>query len=104
VTSWPKLSRDAIMNSQTVILTPAELIHFADSLEDSVKKLRGKGRRLRDSVASARSVWKDSKYDAFQKQLTQCMDDLERFNNTGTRYSEFLREKATLANKFLHRK
>jgi hypothetical protein len=91
------------MNSQTAILTPAQLTYFADFLDDSIKRLRGKGRQMRESVIAARAVWKDAKYDAFQKQLNGCMEDLEKFSNTGTRYAEFLREKANLANKYLHR-
>lgn len=92
------------MNSQTAILTPAQLTHFADFLDDSIKRLRGKGRQMRDSVTSARAVWKDAKYDAFQQQLHRCVEDLEKFNNTGVKYAEFLREKANLANKYLHRR
>ena len=55
------------MNSQTAILTPAQLTHFADFLDDSIKRLRGKGRQMRESVTAARAVWKDAKYDTFQK-------------------------------------
>ncbi len=91
------------MNSQTAILTPAELTHFADFLDDSVKRLRGKGRQMREAVTAAHSVWKDAKYDAFQRQLSACVEDLEKFNNTGMKYAEFLRDKANLANKYLHR-
>lgn len=92
------------MNSQTAILTPAELTHFADFLDDSIKRLRGKGRQMRESVIAARAVWKDEKYENFQKQLSACMDDLDKFNNTGLKYAEFLKEKANLANKYLHRR
>ena len=91
------------MDSQTVILTPAQLTHFADFLDDSIKRLRGKGRQMRESVTAAHAVWKDAKYDAFQKQMSCCMEDLEKFNNTGIKYAEFLREKANLAKKFQHR-
>ena len=91
------------MDSQTAILTPAQLTHFADFLDDSIKRLRGKGRQMRESVTAARAVWKDAKYDAFQQQLNSCVEDLEKFNNTGMKYAEFLREKANLANKYLHR-
>ncbi|HEY5504120.1 MAG TPA: hypothetical protein VIK28_03110 [Sedimentisphaerales bacterium] len=91
------------MDSQTAILTPAQLTHFADFLDDSIKRLRGKGRQMRESVTAARAVWKDAKYDAFQQQLNSCVEDLEKFNNTGMKYADFLREKANLANKYLHR-
>jgi hypothetical protein len=91
------------MNSQTAILTPAQLIRFADFLDDSVKRLRGKSKHLRDSVTAARAVWKDAKYDAFQKELSRSVDEIEKFNNTGMKYAEFLRDKADLANKYAHR-
>jgi len=92
------------MDSQTAILTPAQLTHFADFLDDSIKLLRGKGRQMREAVTSARDVWKDAKYDTFQLQLDRCMEDLEKFNRIGVRYAEFLREKANLANKYLYRR
>ena len=92
------------MDSQTAILTPAQLTHFADFLDESIKHLRNEGRKMRDSVKAARSVWKDAKYDAFQRQLETCVEDLEKFNNTGMKYAEFLREKANLANRYLYRR
>ena len=92
------------MDSQTAILTPAQLTHFANFLDDSIKRLRGKGRQMRESVTAAHAVWKDAKYDAFQMQLNSCVEDLDKFNNTGMKYAEFLREKANLANKYLHRR
>lgn len=92
------------MDSQTAIVTPSQLRHFADFLEESVKRLRNNGKRMRESVKTANAVWKDSKYDTFRKQLNSCADDLEKFNNTGLKYAEFLREKASLADKYLHRR
>lgn len=91
------------MDSQTAILTPAQLTRFAGFLDDSIKRLRGKGKQMHESVTAARAVWKDAKYDTFQKQLSTCMEDLQKFNNTGAKYADFLREKANLANKYLHR-
>ena len=92
------------MDSQTAILTPAQLTQFANFLDDSIKRLRSKGRQMRESVTAAHAVWKDVKYDTFQKQLNNCVEDLERFNNTGMKYAEFLKDKANLANKYLHRR
>lgn len=92
------------MDSQTAILTPAQLTLFADFLDESIKRLRNEGRKIRESVKMARFVWKDAKYDVFQRQLEACVEDLEKFNNTGVKYAEFLREKANLANKYLHRR
>jgi uncharacterized protein YukE len=91
------------MDSQTVIVTPAQLMHFADFLEESNKRLRSEGRRMREAVKAARAVWKDAKYDTFQRQLENCVEDLEKFNSTGLKYADFLREKANLASKYLHR-
>jgi uncharacterized protein YukE len=91
------------MDSQTVIVTPAQLTNFADFLEESAKRLRNSGRTMRDSVDAARVVWKDAKYETFQRQLTKSVENLEKFSNTGLKYAEFLREKAVLANRFLHR-
>ena len=92
------------MDSQTAIVTPSQLTHFANNLEDSIKRLRSEGRSMKESTKDARAVWKDSKYDTFQKQLESCVEDLEKFNATGLRYVEFLHEKANLANKYLHRR
>lgn len=92
------------MDKQTAILTPAQLIVFADFLDESNKRLRGKGRQMREVVVAARAVWKDAKYDTFQQRLTRCTEDLEKFNRLGLKYAEFLRDKANLANKYLHRR
>jgi hypothetical protein len=91
------------MDSQTAIVTPSQLTRFADSLEESTKCLRNEGRKLRESVSAARAVWKDAKYEAFHRQLTSCVDDVEKFGSYGLKYADFLREKALLANKYLHR-
>ena len=50
-----------------------------------------------------RIVWQDAKYVTFHKQITACLEDLERFSSTGLKYADFLREKAMLANRYLHR-
>lgn len=92
------------MCSQQAIITPAQVNQFADTLQESVQKLRGEGRKLRDSTKAARAVWKDQKYNDFHKQLESCIENLEKLNSTGTKYCEFLREKASLANRFLHRR
>lgn len=92
------------MDSQTAIVTPAEVTRFAETLEESTKKLRSEGRKMRESVNAARAVWKDEKYTTFHRQLEQCVEELEKFNKTGLKYAEFLREKAMLANKYLHRR
>lgn len=90
------------MDSDTVIVTPAQLTRFAEFLEESTKRLRGEGRKMRESVSAARVVWQDEKYDAFHRQLDNCVDELDKFSKTGQKYAEFLQEKALLANKFLH--
>lgn len=95
--------RKKAVDSNTAIVTPSELTRFADSLEESTKRIRNESRKLRESVSAARVVWKDAKYDAFHRQLTTCAEDLERFGMSGLKYAEFLREKALLANKYLHR-
>ena len=92
------------MNSRTVIVTPAQLTEFANFLEDSIKRLRNKGRQVHEVVNAAHVVWKDAKYDTFRKQMDRAVEDLDKFNNTGMKYAEFLREKANLANKFLDRR
>jgi len=91
------------MTAGIAIVTPAQVTQFANSLDDGIKRLRQKGQHMRESVKAARATWKDAKYDAFQKQLSSCMADLDKFNTTGTRYVDFLRDKASLANKYLSR-
>jgi hypothetical protein len=92
------------MSADTVIVTPAQLTRFAEFLEDSSKRLRGEAKKMRDSISAAKVVWKDEKYSVFHRELTNCAEELERFTNAGHKYSEFLREKALLANKFLDRR
>lgn len=92
------------MDSQTAIVTPAQLDRFAESLEETAKRLRNEGRKLRDSVSAARVVWNDEKYDIFNRQMSACVDDVEKFGGTGLKYAEFLREKSMLAKKFLQRR
>ena len=91
------------MDSDTVIVTPAQLTRFAEFLEESAKRMRSEGRKMRESVSAARIVWQDEKYTSFHRELTNCVDELEKFSVMGQKYAEFLGEKALLANKFLHR-
>jgi hypothetical protein len=92
------------MDSQTAIVSPAQVTRFAETLEESTKKLRIEGRKMRESTNAARVVWKDQKYTTFHRQLEHCIEELEKFNKTSLKYAEFLREKAMLANKYLHRR
>lgn len=91
------------MSSQAIV-TPAQLTHFAGILEDSMKQMRSKSKQMREATRAAASVWADAKYDAFQKDLDECVTDLEKFVATGQKYADFLREKAALANKYLNRR
>lgn len=91
------------MDSQTAIVTPAQLTRFVDSLEESAKRVRNDGRELKNSVAAARAVWKDGKYEAFHRELSACVEDVEKFGSSGMKYAEFLWEKAMLAKKYLNR-
>ena len=90
------------MDSQTAIVTPSHLTRFAECLEDSAKHIRNEGRKMRESVTAAHSVWKDEKYDTFNRQLENCVEELEKFSKTGQKYADFLQEKAHLAQKFLN--
>lgn len=92
------------MDNRTAIVSPTQLRRFAESLDESTKKMRNEGRKMRESVNAARIVWKDEKYTTFHQQLESCMEELDRFNKAGQKYAEFLREKAMLANKYLHRR
>lgn len=88
---------------QNVVVTPAQLTRFAEFLEESTKRLRNEANKLGDAVGTARVIWKDAKYEDFHRKLNASLDELEKFNSTGLKYAEFLREKALLANKYLHR-
>lgn len=90
------------MTSDAVIVTPSQLRTFSQSLHDSMQRLAGANRQMRDSAAAARAVWKDAKYDTFRANLDRCADEIEKFGRTGARYAEFLEEKARLASKYLH--
>ncbi len=92
------------MSSQTAIVSPAHVKHFADSLEESIKRLRGRTKQMREAVATANAVWKDDKYTVFRRRLESCIDDINKLNSLGTKYADFLREKASLAEKYLHRR
>lgn len=92
------------MTTDDVRFTPAEVNRFADSLEDSLRALRSKQARLADSVAAAKVVWKDEKYDEFQSRLSASLDELRRFDRAGIKYVEFLREKAALGARYLGRR
>jgi uncharacterized protein YukE len=87
-----------------VIVTPAELSRFANTLREKVRDMRSKSRRLQDLVKSAKSVWKDEKYARFQKDLADAARELEDLHRLGDRYAEFLDEKASRALKYLGRR
>jgi len=90
------------MDSQTVIVSPSQVNAFADALEESAKRLKNHGRKFRDSADAARVVWKDEKYCEFNKHLSECLAELDKFCRTSASYTDFLREKALRAEKYLH--
>ncbi|MGE3276473.1 MAG: WXG100 family type VII secretion target [Vicinamibacterales bacterium] len=84
------------------IVTPSELVAFARHLTktaQSVARRKSKATRL---VADSRSVWKDAKYDSFQKTFDQTTKELDRFVRLAEDYAQFLERKAGRARKYLH--
>lgn len=92
------------MDSQTIVYTPAQMEHFADELEESLRRIRNQGRRLEEAVTAARAVWRDEKYESFRMQLGNCIGDLAKFDGSGSRFVDYLRQKAALGYKYLNRR
>ena len=92
------------MSAKTVIVSPSQMKNFATFLADSIKRMRGESKKMREATKSAKAVWKDAKYDAFHKQVEKCMDDLEKFNARGIKYSDFLLSKAQQGENYLRRR
>jgi len=88
----------------TAIVSPSELMTFAHQLEktsDDIVKRKSKAARF---VADSRNVWKDAKYDRFNKVFDQTSKELDRFARLAKDYSHFLERKAGLAQKYLDKK
>lgn len=87
--------------STTAIVTPAALRTFAGELKQCAQTMRNAGSGMRDKARTAGAVWKDAKYQVFLKTLSECVEDLEKFNKSSALYAEFLEEKARLADRYL---
>jgi uncharacterized protein YukE len=88
----------------SVIVTPAELDRFSETLRNRVKEIRSKSRRLQELVQAAKTVWQDEKYSKFQKDLADAARELEDLHRLGEKYAEFLNLKSKSAKKYLARR
>ena len=85
----------------SAIVSPNELRGFARHLANSAESIARSKRKADRLVTDARTVWKDAKYDRFRKVFDHTIKDLDHFARLADDYSQFLEDKARLAQKFL---
>jgi len=86
-----------------IIVDPDEQRAFAKDLDLLVGELRDRQRRLEGSIQQLGGVWKDKRYRAFNRAVTEASLQLTAFYSASDRYSHFLRRKARAADVFLRR-
>lgn len=84
-----------------IIVNPKDQRVFAQELESFVREIRDRERRLDAGMQELGGTWKDVRYKDFSRAVTDASVQLQIFYNTSTRYADFLRRKATAAEKFL---
>lgn len=84
-----------------VIVNPKDQRAFAQELEQIVGVVREKERRLDQGMQELKATWADERYRRFSKAVKAASDQLRIFYGTSTRYTQFLREKAAAAERYL---
>lgn len=83
------------------IVSPRDLERFADTLDQIARTIMSKRKDKARLVAEAGHVWRDAKYERFRRVFDDTVAELDRFAARAHQYSDFLREKARKARKYL---
>lgn len=83
------------------IVDPVELHRFAAALAVQIGILRDRKNSVNSNFKSLKEVWRDKKYEQFDKSFSEIMARLERFTVEAEAYAKYLRLKAQKAEKYL---
>jgi uncharacterized protein YukE len=87
-----------------VIVDPVELRRFAAALREELSALRERQRSLEAARQGLASVWRDRRYDSFERAYVPAMQALDRFAKAAEAYAHHLGGKAEKAERFLGRR
>lgn len=84
-----------------IIVNPKDQRAFAQELEQIVGAIRDKERRLDQGMQELKSTWADERYRRFSSAVRAASEELRVFYNSSARYAQFLRDKASAAERYL---
>lgn len=83
------------------IVDPREVRRFAALLHEIVGHLGNSKSSVSRDFIELHSVWKDAKYQQFEKVFLDTMRNLELFLKSSETYAQYLNKKAGLAERYL---
>lgn len=87
--------------SGQVKLTPDDLRRFASALEQESNVLRERQKAVEAARRELSQVWRDSRYQSFERAYLPTIQVLERFHKAAEAYAAHLRTKANRADTYL---
>lgn len=87
-----------------VIVDPEELRRFASVLDREMSVLRERQMLVEATRRDLAEVWRDSRYQSFERAYLPSMQVLERFRKVAEGYAAYLRTKANKADAYLGRR
>jgi uncharacterized protein YukE len=87
-----------------IIVDPSDLRRFASVLEQEVRTLRERQRAVEGARRELAQVWRDARYNSFEKAYLPSIQVLERFEKIAEQYAIHLRGKADRAERYLGRR
>ena len=86
-----------------IIVDPEQLRVFARRLLDEVRVLRERQATLEGQRDTLEGVWRDKRYEEFEKAYLPAIQRLDRFCRQSEDYAAYLRKKADAADRYLRR-
>ena len=87
-----------------IIASPQELVQFARYLRDLARTLKERKTSLNHEFAEVGEVWRDEKYQQFQRIFEETSREIDVFLKEAERYSEYLNRKAKPLQAYLDRR
>ncbi len=83
------------------IIDPAEARRFAADLRQTIKRLRDQQSTVRTHYGQLEEVWKDKKFQQFEKVFGLSLGKLRHFYDEAEMFVQYLERKAQAAERFL---
>ena len=83
------------------VVDPEQVRRFAANLEQSSQDIRSQKTAMIAAFARLHETWRDEKYSRFDQLFTESAQLIERYVQQSERYSQFLKQKAERAQRYL---